>query len=60
EAAGEPYIVDFQLRIGEPTPYGILGVAVALVLAALLAVSLIQRRRAMAGKTRGVHQARNR
>ena len=60
EAAGEPDIVDCQLRIGEPTPYGILGVAVALVLAALLAVSLIQRRRAMAGKTRGVHQARNR
>ena len=59
EADGEPYIVDFKLRIGEPTSYGILGVAVALVLAALLGVSLIQRRRAMAGKIRGVHQARN-
>jgi len=58
EANGEPYIVDFQLRIGEPTPYGILGVAVALVLAALLGVSLVQRRRAMAGKIRGAHQAR--
>ena len=60
EAGGEPYIIDFQLRIGEPTPYGILGIAAALVLAALVGVSLIQRRRAMAGKIRGVHQARNR
>ncbi|MDP6818332.1 MAG: hypothetical protein QF449_09885 [Alphaproteobacteria bacterium] len=58
ESGGEPYIVDFQLRIGEPTPYGILGVAVALVLAALIGVSLIQRRRAMAGKIRDAHQAR--
>ena len=59
EADGEPYTVDFQLRIGAPTSYGILGVAVALVLAALLGVSLIQRRRAMAGKIRGAHQERN-
>ena len=58
ESGGEPYTVDFQLRIGEPTPYGILGVAVALVLAALIGVSLVQRRRAMAGKIRAAHQAR--
>ncbi len=56
EAGGEPYIVDFGLRIGEPTPYGILGIAVALVLALLVGVSLIQRRRAMAGKLRAAHQ----
>jgi hypothetical protein len=57
EADGEPYIVDFGLRIGEPTPYGILGIAVALVLALIVAVSVIQRRRAMTGKLRAEHQA---
>ena len=52
------HVLLLDMTDGEPTPYGILGVAVALVLAALIGVSLIQRRRAMAGKIRDAHQAR--
>ncbi len=53
---GEPYVVDFPLRIGEPPPIGPLGIAVAMAIAILIAVSAIQRRRAMTGKIRAARE----
>lgn len=56
EASGEPYIIDFPLRVGAPSPWGPLGITVAVLLFALVGVSLLQRRRAMTGKIRGSHE----
>jgi hypothetical protein len=52
EAGGEPYAIDFPLRVGDPLPVGPIGMAVSLLALALVAVSVIQRRRAMTGKLR--------
>ena len=60
EAGGEPYIVDFPLRIGEPAPLGPIGIAVILLAVVLATVSVIQRRRVMTGKVRSAHDRRNR
>lgn len=57
DAGGEPYAIDFPLRIGAPAAIGPIGLVVAAVLIVLLMISLIQRRRAMTGKLRGA-QAR--
>ncbi len=55
-AGGEPYILDFPLRIGEPMPVGPIGLIVGVVLVVLVTVNLIQRRRSMTGKIRGAHE----
>ncbi len=60
EVDGEPYVVDFPLRIGEPPPIGPMGVAVGLLIAVLVTVSVIQRRRAMTGKIRGARESKDR
>ena len=52
EAGGEPYTMDFPLRVGDPLPVGPIGLAVGLLAIVLVAVSVIQRRRAMTGKIR--------
>jgi hypothetical protein len=57
QAGGEPYIIEFPLRIGEPPAVGPIGIAVGLLLIVLVTVSVIQRRRAMTGKIRGAHEA---
>jgi len=48
---GEPYIIDFPLRIGEPLAVGPLGLLVALIAAVLVGVNLLQRRRRLRMKT---------
>ena len=53
---GEPYIVEFPLRIGDPAPVGPIGLAVGAVLIVLLSISVIQRRRSMTGKIRTAHE----
>lgn len=45
EDGGEPYVVDFPLRIGTPSVIGPLGVAVGAILAVLVGVSVLQRKR---------------
>jgi hypothetical protein len=60
EADGEPHIVDFPLRIGTPAPVGPLGIAVGVLLIALVTVSVVQRRRSMTGRIRGAHAPRSR
>jgi hypothetical protein len=59
EADGEPYAIDFPLRIGKPTPVGPIGVTVGLLLIVLVTVSVIQRRRSMTGKIRSAHEAQD-
>lgn len=45
EADGEPYTIDFPLRIGDPSPVGPIGIAVAVVALLLLGVNISQRKR---------------
>lgn len=52
EAGGEPYNVEFLLRVGTPAPVGYI---FALLLFALIAFVTIQRRRSMTGKLRSQH-----
>lgn len=56
EADGEPYIIDFPLRIGARSPLGPLGVILGLLGLTLVGVNLLQRRRAMSGKIRASHE----
>ena len=50
-----PYAIDFPLQVGAPSPVGPIGIAVVLILSALVGVSLVQRRRAISGQTRSAH-----
>jgi len=45
EAGGEPYIIDFPLRIGEPFPIGPLGISIFVVAFVLVFVSVTQRKK---------------
>lgn len=45
EANGEPYVIDFPLRIGAPSAIGPLGFTLGAIAVVLLGVSLVQRRR---------------
>ena len=56
EADGEPYTLDFPLRVGTPPLLGPLEIAVGVLLALLVIISLIQRRRAMTGKIRAARR----
>ena len=53
EAGGQPYNVEFPLRVGAPAPVGHI---LALLLFALLLFGVIQRRRSMTGKLRSMHE----
>lgn len=59
QADGELYVVDFPLRIGEPAPIGPLGIAVGVLIAVLVTVSVVQRRRTMTGKIRAARDAKD-
>jgi len=56
EAGGEPYIIDFPLTIGQDTSMGIIGIALGVILFALITVNVIQRRRLMRNKIRSARQ----
>jgi len=56
DAGGEPYVVDFPLRIGETAAVGPLGIAVGVVLAVLIGVILIQRKRLLRATIRDAHR----
>ncbi|MGD9000951.1 MAG: hypothetical protein PVF75_11085 [Granulosicoccaceae bacterium] len=45
EAGGEPYTIDFPLRIGTPAPIGPIGITVTVLIVVLLAVNILQRNR---------------
>lgn len=42
---GEPYVIDFPLRIGEPAAVGPLGIAVVIIILVIVMVNITQRRR---------------
>ncbi len=48
----EPYQIDFPLQIGEPSPFGPIGLAVGMIIFVLLAVNLLQRKRLVGAKIR--------
>ena len=52
---GEPHMIDFPLRVGEAPMIGVLDIIIALVVLTIVAVTLVQRRRAMVGKVREMH-----
>ena len=45
ESGGEPYVIDFPLRIGAPAPVGPIGIAVGIIVVVLVWVNLIKRKR---------------
>jgi hypothetical protein len=55
EENGEPYVIDFPLQIGEKSALGPLGIAVGIVVAALLGVNFISRKRLIRTKMQNAH-----
>ncbi len=56
ESGGEPYIIDFPLRIGDPMPVGPIGFAVLIILIVLVGVNVTQRKRMQRVKASQHHQ----
>ena len=56
EADGEPYTIEFPLRVGTPPALGMFEYGVGAVLVVLVVVSLMQRRRTMTGKVRSAQK----
>ena len=56
EAGGEPYVIDFPLRIGNPPPVGPLGLTLGAIFLVLITVSLLQRKRLQRARIRQAHQ----
>lgn len=55
KADGEPYIIDFPLRIGNPSPVGPIGIAIIVIVVFLVSVNLLQRRRMQRMQTKRHH-----
>jgi hypothetical protein len=58
ESAGEPYQIDFPLRIGEPSSMGPIGIAIAVIFSVLIGVNILQRKRLVSARIRGAHERR--
>jgi len=56
QADGEPYQLDFPLRIGQPSPVGPITVAVVVLLLVLIGANLYQRKRLQRDRIRAAHQ----
>lgn len=56
QAGGKPYVIDFPLRVGKPPLVSPIGVVGGVLLIALVAVSVIQRRRLLTAKIRSAHE----
>lgn len=57
QANGEPYVIDFPIRIGETSPFGPIGLTIGALAIILVSVSLIQRRRLMTGKVKSARDS---
>ena len=55
-AGGEPYIIDFPLRVGPPASIGPIGFAVAAIVVILVGVNLVQRKRLLGSRIRNAHE----
>ncbi|HFD32473.1 MAG TPA: hypothetical protein ENJ28_07215 [Gammaproteobacteria bacterium] len=58
ESGGEPYTIDFPLRIGEPDSIGPIGLAVVIIVLVIVAVNITQRRRLQRLKAKQHHSDR--
>ncbi len=58
EDRGQPYRIDFPLRVGAPSPVRPLSLAAGVLLSVLAAVSLVQRRRLMRARLRAAREER--
>ncbi len=54
-SAGEPYIIDFPLRVGAKSPIGPLVIAALIVLVTLIIVKVTQRKRLLRATVRNAH-----
>jgi uncharacterized integral membrane protein len=52
KAATETHVSEYPLRIGDPWPLGLIGIAAAVVVVLLAAVSILQRKRLLREKLR--------
>lgn len=59
ESGGEPYTIDFPLRIGEPLAVGPIGITVAVLVFVLLAVNILQRKRRFGLKAKRAREENN-
>ncbi len=57
ESDGAPYQIDFPLRIGDPSSFGPLGIAIAVILFVLFGVNIAQRKKLELAKIRSAHQS---
>jgi hypothetical protein len=55
-AVGSIHVIDLPLRIGPPSSFGPIGLAVGLLIVFLVGVNLVQRRRALSGKIRQANE----
>ncbi len=55
ESGGEPYTIDFPLRIGEPDSIGPIGLAVVIIVLVIVAVNITQRHRLQRLKAKQHH-----
>lgn len=56
KSGGEPYTIDFPLRIGDPAPMGPLGITVVVIVLVIVGVNITQRRRLQRLKAQQHHQ----
>lgn len=59
ESGGEPYTIDFPLRIGEPIAVGPIGITVAVLVFVLLVVNVLQRNRRFSLKAKRAREESN-
>ncbi len=57
ESGGEPYQIDFPLRIGEPISVGPIGLTVGILILVLIVVNVMQRKRRFQLKAQREHRA---
>ena len=56
ESGGEPYQVDFPLRIGAPSSYGPIGISIAVIFIVLIGVNILQRKRLVRARIRSARE----
>ena len=60
ESAGVPYQIDFPLRIGDPSTFGPLGIAITIILFVLFGVNIVQRKKLVQAKIKSAHESSSR
>ncbi|MFQ5660910.1 MAG: hypothetical protein ACE5GZ_10805 [Gammaproteobacteria bacterium] len=53
---GVPYQIDFPLRIGKPSPFGPIGLAIGIIILVLIGVNILQRKRLVSARIRSAHE----